>query len=218
MVKIILTLNCLVNLIGTPFFVDDLDEVYHVHFERVIYTRKAFDIVLVNEDVGKRPWRIDMIPNGDKVAIQHWLTDMAITYTEGPMNLNWRQIMATAKEYDRFYVNTEEDEVTEKEAGCECIRMFGRDDEAEEDDGEDDSEFDENKVETEASDESETDDFDLVSEEVEFEADEEVEEQGMDWDDMEAEAAADDKRKTHQDDQQYDPLPAKRRPKGNRHH
>merc|ERR1712232_450057 len=87
------------------------------------------------------PWRIDMIPNGDKESIQEWLTDMEITYTEGPMNLNWKSILATAKEDDRFCMNTEDDEVTEKEAGWEILRMFGRDDEGEDDEDEDDSEF-----------------------------------------------------------------------------
>lgn len=31
---------------------------------------KAFDMVLVNKDFNKKPWRIDMIPSGDKDAIQ----------------------------------------------------------------------------------------------------------------------------------------------------
>jgi nucleosome binding factor SPN SPT16 subunit len=70
MVTIQPTLNCLVNLTETPFFVVDLADVDHVHFERVTYTSKAFDIVLINKDFSKQPWRIDMIPNEDKDAIQ----------------------------------------------------------------------------------------------------------------------------------------------------
>ena len=53
---------------------------------------------------------------------------MEISYTEGPMNLNWKQIMSTVEGGDRFYMDTEEDEVTPKEAGWEFLRMFGRDD------------------------------------------------------------------------------------------
>jgi nucleosome binding factor SPN SPT16 subunit len=98
MVPIMPTLNCLVNLTETPFFVVDLEDVDHVHLERVTYMSKAFDIVLVNKDFNKQPWRIDMIPNTDKDSICEWLTDMEITYTEGPMNLNWKQIMNTVKE------------------------------------------------------------------------------------------------------------------------
>lgn len=64
------TLNCLVNLTETPFFVVDLADVDHVHFERVTYMSKAFDMVLINKDFSKPPWRVDMIPNEDKDAIQ----------------------------------------------------------------------------------------------------------------------------------------------------
>ena len=53
---------------------------------------------------------------------------MEISYTEGPMNLNWKQIMSTVEGDDRFYMDTEEDEVTPKEAGWEFLRMFGNDD------------------------------------------------------------------------------------------
>ena len=147
MVFIMPTLNCLVNLTETPFFVVDLSDIDHVHFERVTFTSKAFDMVLVNKDFNKQPARVDMIPNGDKDAIQDWLTDMEISYTEGPMNLNWKQIMQTVAVDDRFYMNTEEDEVTEKEAGWEFLRMYGKDDEEEEEE-EDESEFSEEDAES----------------------------------------------------------------------
>ena len=44
------------------------------------------------------------------------------------MNLNWKQIMSTVAGDDRFYMDTEEDEITPKEAGWEFLRMFGKDD------------------------------------------------------------------------------------------
>jgi nucleosome binding factor SPN SPT16 subunit len=75
--------------------------------------------------------------------LQEWLTDMELSYTEGPMNLNWKQIMATVAVDDRFYMDTEEDEVTPKEAGWEFLRIYGNNDTDEEEDEEDDSEFDE---------------------------------------------------------------------------
>merc|ERR1712161_41237 len=167
MVNILPTLNCLVNLTETPFFVVDLDHVDHVHFERVTYMSKAFDMILINNDFVKMPWRIDMIPNGDKDAIQEWLTSMDLSYTEGPMNLNWKSILLTAKDDDRFYMNTEDDEYTKKEAGWEILRMFGREEEEDDDAEEDDDDFD---------------------------GDDELDEAGMDWDEMEEKAAADDKR------------------------
>jgi nucleosome binding factor SPN SPT16 subunit len=217
MVSIFPTLNCLINLTETPFFVVDLDEVDHVHFERVTYMSKAFDMVLVNKDFNKAPWRIDMIPNEDKDAVQEWLTDMEITYTEGPMNLNWKQIMATVKEDDRFYMDTEDDEVTEKEAGWEFLRLYGREDEEDVDEEDDDSEFSDAKVEEEPSDdESEVEDLETEEDsEEDFDADEDLEEQGMDWDDMEAEAAMDDKRKRRLgDDLNAEPVRKQRRNSG----
>jgi nucleosome binding factor SPN SPT16 subunit len=75
---------------------------------------------------------------------------MEISYTEGPMNLNWKQIMQTVSGDDRFYMNTEEDEVTEKEAGWEFLRMFGREDEESGDEDEDDSEFSEGEDKAES--------------------------------------------------------------------
>ena len=202
MVTITPTLNCLVNLTETPFFVVDLDEVDHVHFERVTYMSKAFDMVLVNKDFDKPVWRIDMIPHTDKEAVQEWLTDMEISYTEGPINLNWKQIMATVKEDDRFYHTTEEDEITEKEAGWEFLRMYGREDEEEGSEEDEDSVYESNKEEEEeeSEEESEEEDFDSEEDEEDFDADEDLEEEGKDWDELEAEAMASDRRKTRMDE------------------
>jgi nucleosome binding factor SPN SPT16 subunit len=217
MVTIVPTLNCLVNLTESPFFVVNLEEVDHVHFERVTYMSKAFDMVLINKNFDKQPWRIDMIPNEAKEAIQEWLTDMELTYTEGPMNLNWKQIMNTVKEDDRFYMNTMEDEVEEKEAGWEFLRMVGKDDDDDEDPDEDDSEFDEDKGESEDDEESEAEDFDSdvdaeEEDEDDFDGDEELEEQGLDWEDMEAEAAQDDRRKRMRGEDDDEPARKPMRP------
>lgn len=205
MVTITPTLNCLVNLTETPFFVVDLDEVDHVHFERVTYMSKAFDMVLVNKDFTKPVWRVDMIPHGDKDAVQEWLTDMELTYTEGPINLNWKQIIATVKDDDRFYMNTEEDEVTEKEAGWEFLRMYGREDDDEESEDDEDSVYkSEKEDEEEESEEDEEEDFveDEDDDEEDFDAEEDLEEEGKDWDELEAEAAASDRRKTRMDEEE----------------
>jgi len=200
MVSIQPTLNCLCNLTETPFFVVDLSNVDHVHFERVTFMSKAFDVVLINKDFTKQPWRVDMIPNEDKDSIQEWLTDMEISYTEGPMNLNWKQIMSTVAGDDRFYMDTEEDEITPKEAGWEFLRMFGRDDD-EGEESEEESVYSENTEQEESSEEeSEAEEFDSEDDESDFDGDEELEEQGMDWDDMEREAAADDRRKKRDGD------------------
>lgn len=199
MVTVQPTLNCLVNLSETPFFVVDLSGVDHVHFERVTFMSNSFDMVLINKVPSKQPWRVDMIPNDEKDSIQDWLTDMEISYTEGPMNLNWKQIMMTVAGDERFYMNTHEDEVTEKDAGWEFLRMFGKEDVEDDDDEDDDSEFSDEKENAAGKSEEESEEeseFDSESEEEsDYDADEDLEEQGMDWEDMEREAAADDRRK-----------------------
>lgn len=200
MVSITPTLNCLVNLTETPFFVVDLSNVDHVHFERVTLQSKAFDMVIINRDFTKQPWRVDMIPNVEKNSIQDWLTDMEISYTEGPMNLNWKQIMSTISGDERFYMDTEEDGYTEKEAGWAFLRMSGQDDDEDEDSAGEDSDFsgDQGKGQESEDEESEESDFDEEeSEESDFDADDDLEEQGMDWEDMERKALQDDKRKRH---------------------
>lgn len=216
MVNVLPTLNCLVNLTETPFFVVDLDNVDHVHFERVTYMSKAFDMILINKDFQKMPWRVDMIPNGDKDSIQEWLTDMDITYTEGPMNLNWKSILNTAKDDERFYMDTEDDEYTKKEAGWEILRMFGREDEEDDEEEDDDSEFGEegSEEEEELEEDDDEEDFDSEEDESDFDADEELEEQGMDWDEMEEQAAAADKKYVARGGDREEPPRNKRRGSG----
>jgi nucleosome binding factor SPN SPT16 subunit len=194
------TVNCLVNLTETPFFCVDLEKVDHVHFERVSFTSKAFDIVLINKDFGKAVWRCDMIDNASKDSIQDWLTDMEIPYTEGPMNLNWKQIMNTVVQDDRFYEATEEDEVTPKEPGWSFLALDDEEDGGDEEEDDDDSAFSGDAASGSESEEmsEEESEFDESESEEDEDADEELEEEGMDWDDMEKEALADDKRKARE--------------------
>jgi nucleosome binding factor SPN SPT16 subunit len=152
---------------------------------------------------------------------------MEISYTEGPMNLNWKSIMSTVEGDDRFYMDTEEDEVTPKEAGWEFLRMFGKDDEGSEVVEEQDSGYSEHSdeesvsflcvfdqyeltvywcyvnfsplLQEEEEEEEEEEAFDS-EEESDYDGDEDLEEEGMDWDDMEREAAADDRRRKRDDD------------------
>merc|ERR1712166_1100645 len=71
-------------------------------------------------------------------------------------------------------MNTEDDEYTKKEAGWEILRMFGREEEGDDEDDEED--------------------YDTEEDDDDFDGDEELDEAGMDWDEMEKKAAADDKR------------------------
>ena len=211
MVRIQPTVNCLVNLTETPFFVVDFKKVDHVHFERVTYASKAFDAVFIPKDFSMQPWRIDMIDNGDKDSIQDWLTDMQVAYTEGPMNLNWKQLMATVAQDDRFYMDTEEDDVTPKPAGWSFLVMDDEEEGGEEEE-EDDSEFDEEESDESEELSAEESGFDEEeSEESDFDGDEELEEEGMDWDDMEKEAMISDKKRAREQGQMEAQMAGKKR-------
>jgi len=59
------------------------------------------------------------------------------------MNLNWKQIMQTVAGDDRFYMNTFDDEITEKDSGWEFLRMYGKDEPGESDSDGDDSGYSE---------------------------------------------------------------------------
>lgn len=204
------TLNSLINVTETPFCCVPLDEIDHVHFERITFASKAFDMVFINKDFTKQPWRVDMVGNDDKDSIQDWLTDMEISFTEGPMNLNWKQIMNTVSGDERFYEDTEDDLVTPKEAGWEFLRMVGKDSDESDDGDEEDSEFSDAVEEDESESESaESEDYASESSEGSFN-DDELEEEGMDWDDMEREAAVSDRRKSQRDAEEEE-APKKRR-------
>jgi len=212
MVRIQPTVNCLVNLTETPFFVVDFKKVDHVHFERVTYSSKAFDAVFIPKDFIQPVWMITMIDNGDKDAIQDWLTDMEVAYTEGPMNLNWKQLMATVAEDDRFYMDTEEDDVTPKPAGWSFLLMDDEDEGGDGEEEEDDSEFDEQESDESEEVSDEESSFDEEeSEESDYDGDEDLEEEGMDWDDMEKEALISDKKRAREQTEQEARMSGKRR-------
>eukprot|EP00814_Leptocylindrus_danicus_P021946 CAMPEP_0116031984 /NCGR_PEP_ID=MMETSP0321-20121206/17892_1 /TAXON_ID=163516 /ORGANISM="Leptocylindrus danicus var. danicus, Strain B650" /LENGTH=373 /DNA_ID=CAMNT_0003507319 /DNA_START=210 /DNA_END=1331 /DNA_ORIENTATION=- len=204
------TLHSLINVTETPFCCVPLDEIDHVHFERITFASKAFDMVFINKDFSKQPWRVDMVGNDDKDSIQDWLTDMEISFTEGPMNLNWKQIMNTISGDDRFYEETEDDLVTPKEAGWEFLRMVGKESDESDDDDEEDDEYSEDGEEEESGSETEeSEDYASESSEGSY-RDDDLEEEGMDWDDMEREAAASDRRKSNRDAEEEEG-PKKRR-------
>lgn len=53
--------DCLVNLTENPPFVLSLDDVEHVHFERVMFSNRNFDMVFIYRDYKRPPLRISAI-------------------------------------------------------------------------------------------------------------------------------------------------------------
>lgn len=190
------TVNCLVNLTENPFFIVALDEIEHVHFERVMFSSRNFDLVVVLKNFDLPPIRISAIPMSELDSIKEWLDDIDLCFTTGTANLNWKAIMTTIKTDERFYLDTDEDGVN-KPAGWEFLKMEGSDDD---DDDEEDAESNYSEEAGSASEEEseESDDSDLeslVSEDDSDEMDEEDDDEAPSWEELEREAAVSDRKR-----------------------
>ena len=91
------TLNCLVNLTEVPFFVITLSELEVVHFERVNFSLRNFDMVLINKDLTNYT-RISCIPSENLEGIKDWLNELNLIYSEGAVNLNWTNVLTEIRE------------------------------------------------------------------------------------------------------------------------
>ncbi|KAH7727557.1 FACT complex subunit SPT16 [Aphelenchoides avenae] len=174
------TSSCLVHLTEWPPFVVTLDEVELVHFERVTSNTKSFDLVIVFKDYRKKVQQIGQIPSSSLDSIKDWLNSCDIRYSEGPISLNWNNIMKTiVDDPEAFFEN-----------GGWNFLLSDSDDEDAEDDSEE-SEFEPSGDDSDVSDEDEDEGSSAVeTEESESEGDLESDESsGKDWDELEEEAA-----------------------------
>ncbi|KAF0990150.1 hypothetical protein HZS_5194, partial [Henneguya salminicola] len=89
------TTHCLINIIEQPPFVVSLEEIELVHFERVTFHMKNFDMTIVFKDYHKKVCSISSISMSSLESIKDWLNSCDIKYTEGTINLNWPKIMKT---------------------------------------------------------------------------------------------------------------------------
>jgi nucleosome binding factor SPN SPT16 subunit len=91
------TVNCLVNLTEVPFFVVSLADIEVVHFERVNFSLRNFDMVLIFKDLTNYV-RIGCIPAESLEMIKDWLNEVNILYSEGTVNLNWTNLLTEIRE------------------------------------------------------------------------------------------------------------------------
>ncbi|OQR85010.1 FACT complex subunit SPT16 [Achlya hypogyna] len=214
------TVHCLVSLTEFPFFITLLDDVEHVHFERVFFGSKNFDMVFIHKNFDIVPVRVSAISTQELERIKEWLDDIDICFTEGTANLNWKQIMVTIKSDDRFYLDTDEDGVP-KPAGWEFLKMDGSDSEGDGSD-EEESEFeagsgdDDDDDDDDDSDDSDSD-VSLVDEDDSSSGSgsDEDDDDGPSWEELEKEARASDmlrheKQQRDDDDDDYRRKPKKK--------
>lgn len=177
------TTHCLVHLTEMPFFVITLDEIELVHFERVQFHLKNFDIVFVFKDYSRKVAMISSVPMAALDAVKEWLDSCDIKYTEGIQSLNWAKIMKT--------INDDPDDFFEN-GGWSFLTMESSSDE---EGGEDENEEAYQPSGSGSGEEyqgSSSEDYESMSE-VDEESDDEGglgsdESEGKDWDELEQEA------------------------------
>ena len=173
--------DCLVQLTEPPFFVVSLADIEVVHLERVQFGLKNFDMVIVFKDFNRAPVHINTIPVESLDNVKDWLDSVEIPFSEGPLNLNWSQIMKTV---------TADPHAFFQDGGWSFLAADS-DDEGKSEESEEESAFEMSDSDLVQSDESseEGSEFD---EEASAEASEEdvsaEDDEGDDWDEMEAKA------------------------------
>lgn len=185
------TSGSLVNLTEWPPLVITLEDVELVHFERVQFHLRNFDMIFVFKDYQKKIAMINAIPMNMLDHVKEWLNSCDIHYSEGIQSLNWTKIMKTITDDPVGFIEN---------GGW----TFLDPDSEGEDNGNDESEDEEDDA-YEPTDSNHEDDEDSDSEYSEVSEDEEDdessedlgsdEESGKDWSDLEREAAEEDREK-----------------------
>ncbi|KAK0174573.1 hypothetical protein PV327_010331 [Microctonus hyperodae] len=181
------TSGCLVNLIEWPPFVITLEDVELVHFERVQFHLKNFDMIFVFKDYHRKIAMVNAIPMNMLDHVKEWLNSCDIRYSEGVQSLNWAKIMKTITDDPEGFFESGGWTFLDPESDAENEDV--EDEEEEEDDAYEPSDL---ESEEESDDDS---DYSEASEESDSEAEElgSSEESGKDWSDLEREAAEEDK-------------------------
>ncbi|KAL6731395.1 hypothetical protein Aduo_002266 [Ancylostoma duodenale] len=182
------TSSCLVNLTEWPPFIVTLDEVELVHFERVSFQLKNFDMVFIFKDYNRKTQMVQQIPMSSLDGVKEWLNTSDLRYTEGIQSLNWPKIMKTITDDPEEFFETggwnflgaDSDQEDEPEDESESEEAYTP---SESESGEDES--DEDESEGDATSEDSDEEGSLDSDESE----------GKDWSDLEEEAARADKRR-----------------------
>ena len=112
-----------------PPFVVTLEDLELVHFERVQFQLKNFDMVFIFKDYNKKVMVVGSIPMNLLDHVKDWLNNVDIKYTEGVQSLNWTKIMKTI---------TDDPEGFFEDGGWNFLDAEG--DQQEADDDDDDSE------------------------------------------------------------------------------
>lgn len=195
-VKIRPTKNCLIAISEFPFFVIDLKEIEAVHFERVAFGIKNFDMAIIFKDFHTFK-RINSIPRESIEEIKAYLNEIGVIFSEGVVPMNWNAVLQQIREDFESFLET----------GGWRFLQEDEHEEAEEEDPElaEDPEFADDES-GEASDDTDSDFSDEEDEDYSSEADD-AESEGPSWDELEKRAYEDDRtaaQKRHQQNDEKD--------------
>lgn len=176
------TSAALVSLVDWPPFVIMLDELELVHFERVQFHLKSFDIVFVFKDYTKKTAQINSVPMNQLDQVKDWLNSVDIRYTEGVQSLNWMKIMKTILDDPEGFFES---------GGWSCLNPESGSEDGDDEDEEEDDFVPSDEGSGEDSDDSQSDESEY-SEDMSNSGDSEEmgseEESGKDWSELEEEA------------------------------
>uniref|UniRef100_A0A672LCA4 FACT complex subunit n=1 Tax=Sinocyclocheilus grahami TaxID=75366 RepID=A0A672LCA4_SINGR len=188
------TSSSLCNVTEWPPFVVTLDEVELVHFERVQFHLKNFDVVIVYKDYNKKVTMINAVPVNSLDPIKEWLNSCDIKYTEGVQSLNWTKIMKTIVDDPEGFF---------EQGGWSFLDPESEGSGAEDDSGSEmaDETFNPSADDEEVEEEEDSDeDYSSETEDSNYSASlGSEEESGKDWDELEEEARKADRESQYED-------------------
>ncbi|KAG8920577.1 FACT complex subunit spt16 [Tulasnella sp. 417] len=188
-VKLQPTTDCLVHLADLPFLVVTLADIEIASLERVQFGLKQFDMVLIFKDFSRPPLQINSVPSNQLDNVKEWLDSVDVPLAEGPVNLNWSNIMKNINEnpYEFF-----------KEGGWGFLggTAVGDADSGASDVSSEESEFEMEEDDDVSSESASESDFSEDSDASESGSGSfSDEESGEDWDELERKAAKSDKKR-----------------------
>jgi nucleosome binding factor SPN SPT16 subunit len=96
-VKVRPTKNCLIAISEFPFFVIDIDDIEVVHFERLSFGIKNFDMAIIFKDFTTFK-RINSIPVEHIEVIKSYFDEIGIIYSESVVPMNWGNVLAQIRD------------------------------------------------------------------------------------------------------------------------
>ncbi len=96
-VKIRPTKFCMIAISEHPFFVIDIDDIEVVHFERIQFGIKNFDMAVIFKDFVTFK-RINSIPIEHLDDIKSYLDEIGLIYSESIVPMNWTNVLQQIRE------------------------------------------------------------------------------------------------------------------------